>query len=101
MSLMIKSKKKVVKKSNSQKHSRIKAQDSDALEEKFMPTGVTYTTGRSVSSNADSLQQGHRPNRSAPIHTTDEIEDLLPTGEELKAMAEKFPAPVEWSDEHE
>jgi len=96
---MTESKKKVVRKSNSQKHSRRKAQDSDVLEEKFAPSGVTYTIGGSVPSNADSLQQVRRPNRSFPIQTTDEIEDLLPTGEELKAMAEKFPAPIEWSHE--
>jgi len=99
MSLMIKSKEKYIRKSNSQKHSRKKSQDSDMLEEMSVPSGVTYTVGCYVPTNNDSLQQGRRPNRSSPIHATNDIEELQPMGEALKAMAEKFPAPTEWSHE--
>ena len=99
MNSMIREKKKnVVKKSNSQKHSRSKAKGSDLIvEANQISTGFTYVIGETVPQDGDGVHRARRPNRSAPVR---KIDDVSPCGEELDRLVDQFPAPSEWASSH-
>jgi len=88
--------KQVSTRSESQKRSRRKASTDDSLQETMVTAGTTHTSGQAVPAFTASSRRELRPNRSAPVN---EIDLIVPFGDELDKLVDKFPAPPEWADE--
>ncbi len=86
--------------SDSKKHSGIKASAEDASQDTPISVGFTYARGNSTAlAHKEGAPRGFRPNRCMPFHYDDSIENIGPSEEALQALVDKYPAPAEWADE--